>query len=384
MSQTTSSDLLLKDPNVTSFLDGTAISGTTYWYRIKSINGDPDSYSNVAEITPEQLYCTTITTEWFCGGDHVYVENVTIGNIDNTSGCDIGGYACYTQFSTDIESSIPLEIQLDGFPMSLAELVDVEYYVDWNEDGDFDDADEQHNLPIELDNDFFWSTTVNVPAGTSPGEKRLRVRAFWASDGDPEPCDNHPDNEAEDYTLNVIDPLPVELLSFIAKNVNGHASLKWTTTNEVNNEGFSILHRQQDGQFEKIGFVEASAKEDQVKTYDFIHRNPGQGRHLYVLEQVDYDGKTERSSIREVVIGNASADITIYPNPAKTEVTLQGLATETESFVSLYSVSGQLIRNILVNSQNPNIDISSVPEGVYIVHMSDSNYHIRKKLVISR
>ena len=371
-------------PNEITFTEGTATIGTEYWYRIKAINGDPDTYSNVTSITPEQQYCQTITTDWFCGGDHVYIDTVRFGDIDNTSGCDIGGYACFTQLTTEISSPLNLDLSLGGFPPGLAHLVAVVYYVDWNEDGDFDDSNEQNPLPTVVDT-VFWSTTVEVPISASPGSKRFRIRAYWQPDGDSTVCSNHPDNEAEDYTLVVVDPLSVDLLSFTAQSVQNDIDLNWKTTNEVNNAGFNILHTKHGfSSFNKIGFVPFQSTHEAIRNYKFSHQNPGPGRHLYLLEQVDNDGSIERSAIREVTVGETIESVTLHPNPASTKIILQGLASMEGGIATLHTTNGQRIISTRINSQNPEINISEIPEGVYFLSLLTESGHIQRKFVIAR
>ena len=87
-------------------------------------------------------------------------------------------------------------------------------WIDWNQDGDFDDANEQvFNRSGSGSN---YTATVTVPAGASTGNTRMRVRAEY---GNPvQPCDDGYFSEVEDYTINVsgggAGPLP------------GHASIK--------------------------------------------------------------------------------------------------------------------------------------------------------------
>jgi hypothetical protein len=65
---------------------------------------------------------------------------VIVGNIDNTTGCSDGGYADYTSLSTVMQKGTGNDIiVINGNPWETDECG---IWVDWNQDLDFDDADE--------------------------------------------------------------------------------------------------------------------------------------------------------------------------------------------------------------------------------------------------
>ena len=110
--------------------------------------------------------------------------------------------------------------------------------------------------------------------------------------------------------------LPVELVSFGAKQSDGVVELNWTTASETNNLGFDILERTgTSADFAKIGFV--TGRGGSVATdYTFsVERRAGD--YAYRLRQVDADGSTSLSPVVEVAIGSDVFAIeSVYPNPA--------------------------------------------------------------------
>lgn len=116
--------------------------------------------------------------------------------------------------------------------------------------------------------------------------------------------------------------LPVELVSFAGKWINGKNILKWTTASETNNSGFEV-HKSKDGiNWEAIGFVDGHGTTDVTKVYRFVDNNPLPELNYFRLKQVDFDGHFEFSSV--LVIKNTEADfqMEVFPNPTVKEFTL--------------------------------------------------------------
>ena len=83
------------------------------------------------------------------------------------------------------------------------------------------------------------------------------------------------------------DPLPVELVSFTAELSGNTVTLFWTTETEVNNYGFDVERKMQDaryenGEWEKIGFVEGYGTSNSPKDYSFSDASVLSGTYSYV------------------------------------------------------------------------------------------------------
>jgi hypothetical protein len=76
---------------------------------------------------------------------------------------------------------------------------------------------------------------------------------------------------------------------------------------------------------------------------------------------------------------NFSGSNGMYPNPAKDVIYIETLVDDSET-ISIYDVRGQLI--LETSPQNKSIDISSLNEGIYIVHFNVKySRHVAKLLV---
>lgn len=78
----------------------------------------------------------------------------------------------------------------------------------------------------------------------------------------------------------------------------------------------------------------------------------------------------------------ALVNLQVYPNPASNAVTLQ-LATHSSQPLTyiLYNISGQAVLSGSVTG-NSSIDLSDVPEGVYVLTVNMNGQQLRKKLVV--
>lgn len=132
------------------------------------------------------------------GGCDEYISNITCGDINNTTGCD--QYGDYTHLSTDmiIGSGYTFTLTI-GNPYTADQ---GGLWIDWNQDGDFEDADE--TITVAWTGTGPYTTTITPPAGAEFGPTRLRTRLTWSAT--PTACGHHTYGEVEDYTVNVIAP----------------------------------------------------------------------------------------------------------------------------------------------------------------------------------
>jgi hypothetical protein len=207
------------------------------------------------------------------------------------------------------------------------------------------------------------------------------------------------------FAYEILNPIPVELISFTADYYDGNVFLIWETASEINNKGFEIQRLQDRNNSElldlpageagwyTIGFVEGNGTTTQPHTYNFSYEQNVSGIYLYRLKQIDFDGTFMFSQVVEVKIP-VPEEIKLeqnYPNPfnpsTKIKFTIPSvIATPLErgkqsQFISLkvYDVLGNEIA-ILVNEEKPagsyevefNIhsdEGQNLPSGVYFYQL---------------
>lgn len=162
------------------------------------------SYQTTAPLTGSQLtdigYCTS-------NGNMSYntsVTNVALNTINNASLTKTASYMDYTSISTTLQrnESYPLSVKLNtaGNYLVLAFA-----WIDFNHDGDFDDAGEAFGLgsATNVTNGLtnLSPLTITIPATATLGTTTMRVIATY--DGDSSPCLTGFDGEVEDYSINI-------------------------------------------------------------------------------------------------------------------------------------------------------------------------------------
>lgn len=132
--------------------------------------------------------------------NYEFIDNVSIGSIDNTSGNN-GGYADFTNISTQLTQSQSYSLSLTpGFTWGAYPQY-WQVHIDYNNNGDFTDAGE-----MVYDSGVPSNTTVigniTVPASASLGTTRMRVQMqyYYALN---DPCGSIYFGEVEDYTINI-------------------------------------------------------------------------------------------------------------------------------------------------------------------------------------
>lgn len=140
---------------------------------------------------PPPSYCTASGTN----SSYEWIQKVILGSINNTSGNN-GGYANYTNLSTNITAGSAYTINLTpGF----AGAAYTEYWrvwIDYNGDLDWADAGEQ---VAQGTGSSVVNLSFTVPAGTPNGTKRMRIAMKYG--GYAGACGTFTYGEVEDYNV---------------------------------------------------------------------------------------------------------------------------------------------------------------------------------------
>jgi parallel beta-helix repeat protein len=170
-------------------------------------------------------------------------------------------------------------------------------------------------------------------------------------------------------------PLPVKLLSFTAYKDKSAHRLNWTTATEQNVSHFEIEASSDPAMaFKTIGNVRAAGNSNTPKYYDFtnqpINQSTNQPIYYYRLKMIDFDGSFEYSNSISIKEDGKQVAITAFPNPSETGIfTLQGKSFErTDAIVT--NVLGQAIPTTIQNNQ---LNLSTLPAGVYFVRIAGEN-----------
>lgn len=205
------------------------------------------------------------------------------------------------------------------------------------------------------------------------------------------------------------DVVPVELSYFTANVDEGKVVLNWKTISEINNKGFEIERKRypvnsenksddlkdQNSLWHSIGFVGGSGTSTEPKHYLFIDKNVLNGKNIYRLKQIDFDGSFSYSNETEVEISIPEKFTLLqnFPNPfnPSTIISYQ-LPEKSNVTLKIYDVLGKEVA-VLINNEWKEAGIHyyelnssdfSFTSGVYIYNLRAGEFTSTKKFVLMR
>ncbi len=195
----------------------------TYQVSLQATN----DYGTDEEIKTGYITVNQIT---YCSGsaanEDEYISNVTFAGINNDS-----DWASYTDYR---ETHIGNVVQGNSYPISVTDGKTYQYdevyvWIDFNIDGDFDDAGEKvFEGPAAGSNTeapHTWNGTVNIPTDAVVGTTTMRVRlnynSNWFNTSVTTPCGESSYGEVEDYGIVISPAETVPVADFSASATSG-------------------------------------------------------------------------------------------------------------------------------------------------------------------
>jgi photosystem II stability/assembly factor-like uncharacterized protein len=185
------------------------------------------------------------------------------------------------------------------------------------------------------------------------------------------------------------DDIPVELYLLYAAISGSGVELQWSTATEMNNRGFEIERKQDNTEWEVLGFIPGSGTTAEKKEYSFIDENITAGKYNYRLKQIDYDGSFEYSNVLEITFDRVYeyALAQNYPNPFNPYTTIKySLPRQGRVTIIIYDALGREIVK-LIDQEKPageysiEFNASGLPSGVYVYRMQADGFTQSRKLL---
>lgn len=150
--------------------------------------------------------------------------------------------------------------------------------------------------------------------------------------------------------------------------------LNWQSVNEINMADFQVQRSTDGTNFTGIGSVTAEGNGNNSYSYYDAVLPAGVSNFYYRLKMVNDDSTYSWSSIIAVHDNAGSGGGAIlYPNPAQNMSTLQLPANSSllNTPAMLFDVSGRMIRQYLITGQQLQLDLTNIPQGVYVLKLSN-------------
>ncbi len=164
---------------------------------------------------------------------------------------------------------------------------------------------------------------------------------------------------------------PVELVSFEATYMEAKEAidLTWVTASELDNSHFEVEHSLDAKTWSPIGKVAGNGTTIERQQYTFTDKNYLDGINYYRLVQVDFDGTTEFSAIKNVVISKGKK-WDLFPNPINDKLSIR-TAIEGEFIINVYDSKGALAKYtvITIDGNVIELDLAALLNGLYFVNV---------------
>jgi endonuclease I len=181
--------------------------------------------------------------------------------------------------------------------------------------------------------------------------------------------------------------LPVTIVLFSGKLVNGNVLLSWQTENPINFNRFEVERSFNGKDFSLIGIVQVN--NNNHYTYNDNLDNLRGRRVYYRLKQMDNDGSFKYSEVFSVHIP-LNSKFKIYPNPVNNYLYVQKLGLITNDithYIELTDIAGKIVISTKMNYSSINnkatIALNKIPNGSYLLRIRAGNEIFVEKIVVS-
>jgi alpha-galactosidase len=177
--------------------------------------------------------------------------------------------------------------------------------------------------------------------------------------------------------------LPVTLKNFKATKLNNSSLIQWQTTAEKNNKEFVVERSSDAVKFSAIATVPGNGDSGKEHSYQLTDSTPVRDSvNYYRLRQNDYNGQFEYSQIVAVDFTGLENTVSLYPNPASTQVSVKlNKKVKGKLYVKIEDITGLTIITRSFNNPSETITMPGIGRlgtGVYILTLQDEHGEIQK------
>ncbi len=167
--------------------------------------------------------------------------------------------------------------------------------------------------------------------------------------------------------------LPVELVSFQAREIEDGIKVDWVTASEIAFEGFYLQKSNSGETWDNLTWQGSKGSPTTSAQYTYVDAQPYAGANFFRLMAVDFDGTTEYSGIVQVNFKNntARSEFKVYPTLATDWITIEGFEEGHPIRYEIRSVLGHLLLNGRIDGNGQNIEISNLSSGLLYLTLND-------------
>ncbi len=161
-----------------------------------------------------------------------------------------------------------------------------------------------------------------------------------------------------------VDPLPVEMTSFVANAKTTGADLVWEVASELNNDYFAVEVSRDGNTFTEAGRIRGAGTSNSTASYTFDYAsNAAAGTYYFRLRQVDYSGEESLSKIVALEL-DGRAGLSLRSNVVQRDLQLELAAPAT---LRILNQSGQVLSATALGEGFQRLDVAGLAPGMYVV-----------------
>ncbi|MEI9807786.1 MAG: T9SS type A sorting domain-containing protein [Bacteroidota bacterium] len=181
--------------------------------------------------------------------------------------------------------------------------------------------------------------------------------------------------------------LPITLTSFSALLNGSSVVLNWQIDNAINFLEFEIEYSTNGSSYTTIGQVAFNSWQT---AYQFSHSPVTAPVNYYRLKMVNTDGSSRYSNVLVVRTGIVTKGMTVYPQPARDQVTISLPATRHQTIsLQLFNSSGEKVKENTMQLSNGNNlfildNLQHLPAGIYMMRTMVDEAIISARILIGK
>lgn len=191
--------------NVEQIFIPNAVPGETYSIKVShkgTLSKGPQNYSLIVSGIGGTTYCSSAAAS----SADSRIESFTLASINNTLGNTCRTYSDFTSIATNLAAgeTYPFSIGLGTCGVNQNKISKI--FVDWNSDGDFNDANELIATSAVINNSSNFTGNLTVPNNIIIGNSTL-LRIVLSETTDPNTvssCGTYGKGETQDYIVNFV------------------------------------------------------------------------------------------------------------------------------------------------------------------------------------
>jgi len=359
-----------------------SIQGDVLTATVISPNEDEDT-GNSSYVVLDQFTITKETvracpSKAINSNTFLYIDEVTIGDMTNTTGYENVGYVNYSNIVANLNVGTNTLEFVQGNSTNTSYNPHWYVLIDWNGDDIFEASElvgEYLNIPNV-------NSTLEIAENAPLGFYKMRIIQSLHSLDDDEFCDDFAYGEVEDYTVNI-------------SELSCREDVTYYYTNDIPNTTHS-------SNYIKMKGSEISSGENVVfKAGEYIEILPSEDNDYVTLigygsefeasiEDCSESAKTEEKATDDALslFEKEPTSFNVYPNPFSNIFSIEyRINQETPVTIEIYSMTGRLEHIFMedewhyTGNHSVDLDGSHFSKGIYIVNIKTSNEQFTQKLV---